>query len=347
MYNSQMTYTEAIKDGFRLINRRWQLVAIQVGMMVFNCLGFFIMVGIPLGVAFVIFGLDLTGLAQMKDLMGILRNPAELLSKYFGLVLIILACFVAYLLLVTILGLYIFCGSIGVIGRSISEPSFNFSVRTFLGEAKRLFFPLMWYTGFAGLIFIVIAFALGIFGGGISALVTIAKSQDSTLALFLGIFFSLVLALSGLAVILGALSVTVFGIAVLFFKRTGAVQSFREAFRFLWSNQHGFWLYVMLFMGYILASFMVMLVIYPFNLIPIIGPIISFPFQILSYIAQGYLGLVILAAIFSYYYESEIRPVAAPAGPAGPESSQDAGTSLQPDEEQPSAPPESEEPKED
>jgi hypothetical protein len=302
-----MTYSQAIKNGFRLINSRWQLIAVQAAMMLLNCIGFFILVGIPLGIAFVIFGLDLTGLAEMKDILALLHHPAELFSKYFGLVLIVVTSFLLYIVMATTFGLYIFSGSVGFIGRCILDPSEKFTMRAFFAEAKKLFFPLMWFTLFVGLVFIAIAFVLGLFGGGIAAIVSAAKSQDSTLALFLGIFFSLVLALIGLFLILGTLASTVYGIAALRFGQKGAIASFRTAAGFLWKHQSAFWLYVILFLGYILVSFVVMLVVYPFNLIPIIGTIISFPFQILSYVVQGYLGLVIFAVVFNYYYEMEIR----------------------------------------
>lgn len=308
MYNIQMSYTQAIRDGFRLISSRWQLIGVQAAMMLLNCIGFFIMVGIPLGVAFIIFGLDLTGLSEMKDIFELMKNPAELLSKYMGLVLIVLASFILYITLVTTAGLFVFGGSIGIIGAGVTDPSSRFTSRAFFSEARRLFFPLMWYSLLIGLVFLVITFALGLFGGGIAAVVSAAKSQDSTLALFLGIFFSLVLALIGLTLILTALAVTVYGIAALYFKREGAVASFRSAFRFLWVHQQAFWLYVILLAGYVLLSFFVMLIVYPFNLIPIVGTIISFPVQILSYVAQSYLGLIILAVIFRYYYDNEISP---------------------------------------
>jgi hypothetical protein len=326
-----MSYSETIKNGFRIINSRWQLIVVQAVMMLLNCVGFFIIVGIPLGIAFIIFGLDLTGLAEMKDIMALIKNPAELVSKYFGLILIIIACFLFYVTLVTTVGLYVFSGSIGIIGRSILDPSSKFSSKSFFSEARRLFFPMMWYSLLVGLVFLGITFALGIFAGGIAAVVSAARSQDSTLALFLGIFFSLVLVLIALSFILGTLAVTVYGIAVLYFKGGRATASFRAAFRFLWNRQQAFWLYVILLAGYVLLSFFVMLIVYPFNLIPIIGTIISFPFQILSYVAQSYLGLVILAIIFNYYYEAEIRqaqPEETPDGTAVPDSTNPEGTSA-------------------
>jgi hypothetical protein len=325
-----MTYSQTIRNGFRLINSRWQLIAVQAAMMLLNCIGFFILVGIPLGIAFVIFGLDLTGLAEIKDIFALFHHPAELLSKYFGLVLVVLTSFLLYVVAVTTIGLYVLAGSVGFIGRCIEDPTQKFSMRAFFAEAKKLFARLMWFALFVGLVFIGIAFVLGLFGGGIAAVVSAAKSQDSTLALFLGIFFSLVLALIGLALILGTLAATVYGIAVLYFKKKGAIASFRTAVRFLWKHQSAFWLYVILLLGYILASFVVMLVVYPFNLIPIIGTIISFPFQILSYVAQAYFGLVIFAVIFSYYHEAEIRETvtAEPQTPPEPPQDTTAGSST-------------------
>lgn len=302
-----MTFTEAIRTGFHTINRRMQLVGIQAVLMIINCITFFLIVGIPLFIAFVIFGLDLTGLTQVKDIFNMFSSPSDLIAKYLWLVLMVVTSILLYFLFVTTLGLYVFSGSAGIVGRSILEPSAPFSMKRFFSEARQFFFPLMWYTCLISLVFLAIAFMLGLFGGGIAAVVSAAKSQDSTLALFLGIFFSLVLALAAVSLLLAILAVTVYGIAVLFFKREGSWKAFREACVFLWKQPHAFWLYTLLFFGYIVVSFFAMLISYPFHLIPIIGTIVSFPLQLMSYMVQGYLGLVVLAVVFTYYYELEIK----------------------------------------
>lgn len=313
-----MTHMETIKSGFRLVHRNWQLVAVQAGMMIANLTGFLVIVGIPLGIAFIIFGLDLTGLAETRDLIGIFRHPSDLISKYMGLVLIVVTSFLLYLLIVTTAGLYVFAGSIGMIGRAVIDPVRRFSMKDFFAAAKQYFFPLMWFSLFVGLIFIVIAFLFGLLGGGAASLVQSAKSQDSTLALFLGIFFSLVLVLAALIIILGVIAVTVYGMAVLFFTTKGALPSFRHAFRFLWDRPSAFWFYVLLFFFYLAANFILMLFTYPFKLIPFIGTIISFPLQLVSLVVQSYIGLAIIAAIFIYYYEAEIKKAALPPEAAGP-----------------------------
>lgn len=310
-----MTFGEVIKSGFHIINKRLQLVGVQAVLMIVNCVSFFIIVGIPLGIAFVIFGLDLTGVSNAKDILGMFSSPSDFIGKYLWLVLMVVFFALLYFLLVTTLGLYVFSGSAGVVGRSVREPLLPFSMKQFFGEAGRFFFPMMWYALLVSLLFLVIAFALGIFGGGAAAVVTAAKSQDSTLALFLGIFFSLVLALVVIGVLLMFLAVTVYGIAILYYKREGSWKAFREAGAFLWKRPDAFWLYAIVFFGYVCGSFVAMVISYPFHLIPIIGTIVSFPLQLLSYMVQGYLGLVVLAIVFGYYHELEIKEKAPVAGP--------------------------------
>jgi hypothetical protein len=73
-YGFPMTFNEAIKGGFRVVNRNWQLVLIQLSMVFISSIGFFIIVGIPLAVAFIIFGVDLTEMASLHDIAKILKE---------------------------------------------------------------------------------------------------------------------------------------------------------------------------------------------------------------------------------------------------------------------------------
>jgi hypothetical protein len=301
-----MTYIEAIKDGFRLVHRNWQLVLIQVGMVIVSTIGFFIIVGIPLAVAFIIFGIDLTRYTEIKDIFRILEVPSGIISRYLGLLLIVIASFFLYIIIVSMLGVYVFGGFIGVIGRTLRDRTLKFRMHTFFDEAKRLFMSVLGFTAVIGIVLIAAAFVLGILGGGIASLVSFAQSQDSTLALFLGAFFSMILVIIALTLILGILSTALYGVASLFFKGTGPLKSFTEAIHYLARNPPAFWLYTILFGGYILASFLVILLSYSLTLIPVIGTILSFPYQLISYVFQTYLGLVIIAIIFTYYYSAEI-----------------------------------------
>lgn len=326
-----MTYSDAIKSGFRLINRNWQLVFVQLGMMIASCIGFFIFVGIPLAVAFVMFGLDFTEITKFKDLLGIVRDPSEIISRYFGIILVLVGSFILYLLVITSVGLYVFGGSAGLVGRFVKDTTLKFSLKTFFSEGKRLFFPLVGFTSVIGLIFIGVAFILGLFGGGIAAVISISKEHEATLALFLGIFLSLLLLCIGLVLIMCTIALTLYGVAALIFKGTGPIKSTRETIKYLYHNPGALWLYFIAFAGYILASFMLLLLGTPFSLIPIVGTIIAIPFQLFSYTVQSYLGLVIMAATFIYYYSTAVKPyetTGTEGGPTAEGSSEASDTSL-------------------
>lgn len=300
-----MTFADALKDGVRLVSRSWQLVLIQLSMVFISSVGFFIIVGVPLAIAFIIFGIDLTGLASLKDAIRMLREPSDILSRYIGLLLIVLSSFFIYITLVALAGIYVFGGAVGVLGNLIRDSAAKFTSHTFFSEAKRLFLRLLGFTSVIGIIFIIVAFFLGILGGGIASLVSFAQSQDSTLALFIGAFFSLLLIIVATALILGILSITLYGIASLVFKGTGPLKSIRSAAKYLYRHPNAFWLYALLFFGYLLAGFFLILLSYPFTLIPIVGTILSFPYQIISYAFETYLGLVIIATILAYYHSTE------------------------------------------
>jgi hypothetical protein len=316
-----MTYTEAIKDGFRLVNRNWQLVLVQISAVILSSIGFLIIVGIPLAIAFIIFGIDLTGLTDVKDILRIIREPSEIVSRYMGLLLIIITSFLLYIILVAMLGIYIFGGSIGIIGNAVRDKSLKFSMQRFFDVAKKLFIRMLGFTAVVGIIMAAVAFVLVILGWNVATLVSFAKEQDSTLALFLGTFFSLIWALIALALVLGILSINLYGVAALFFKDTGPVKSLKEAVDYLARHPVAFWLYTILFGGYLLATFLLVLISYPFTLIPVIGTILSFPSQIILYAFQTYLFLAVIAAIFNYYYLTEIsgEPVVENSAPQGTE----------------------------
>lgn len=301
-----MGYLEVIKEGFKVVHRIWQLLLVQLGMVVLSGIGFFVLVGIPLAIAFVLFSIDLTGIAEIGDILRLLKEPSDIISKYFGLVLIVIGGLLMYIVLVATFSIYVFGGSVGVIGKALGDKTMKFSMHTFFSEAKRLFLPMLGFTSLVGIILIATAFVLGILGGGGIALVSFVKSQDSTLALFLGLFFSLTLIIIALAFLLVILSITMYGIAALSLKGIGPVKSLKEAAHYVVKHPNAFWLYSVLFGGYVLVSFFLILLGYPFKLIPVIGTILSLPYQLITYSFQTYIGLAIIATLFTYYHSTEI-----------------------------------------
>lgn len=304
-----MYYSDAIKQGFRIINENWQLVLIQACTMIAGFLGFFVFVGLPLAIAFIIFGLDLTELSRFRDFFSVFRDPSQFLSQYFLLVLLVAVSIFIYLGVILVLGIFTFGGAIGIIRRVLTNQAERFQIKSFLSEGKHLFFPLLGFTTIIGLFFIALAFILGIFGGSAAAIVSIAREKEVTLALFVGIFFSLVLFVVSLVLILIALTVSIYGTAVMAVKGLGPIQSVRETVSYLLRNSGAFNLYCLVFVGYVFISALILMVSYPIGYIPFAGPVIASLFKFILYIVQSYLGLVVVATVFVYYHATMNPPL--------------------------------------
>lgn len=306
-----MTYIETIKNGFRLINKNWQLIIVQIILLIISTLSFFIVVGIPFAIAFILFGIDLTRLTDFKHILDILGSGKEFLSKYIGLLLIVVGSLFLYFVLIGLMNIYIFAGSVGVIGRSLINKNEKFSIHTFFSEAKRLFTRMLGFTFIIGLVMIFTAFFLGILGGSLGALISFTRSIESKIVIFILIFLSLLIILLALFFVIGILSFTLYGIASLLFKDTGPIKSIKESIKYLSKRPDAFWLYAIIFGSYLLISFILIILKYPIAFIPIIGTILSFPLQLISAIFEAYLGLAFIAIILSYYYSTEIQPLTA------------------------------------
>lgn len=298
-----MTYIDSIKEGFRLINRNWQLVLIQVGAMFMSLFGFFIFIGIPLAIAFIIFGIDLTELSKPDEILSLFRRPSDLLSRYLGLAILLFTSLLVYIISIFVIGVFVFGGSLGLIARNLKEAG-SFHFRTFWNEGKRLFFPLMGFTALIGIGFLALAFVLGLLGGSISALISLAKEQEAALALFLGIFFSLFLFLFGLGLILIVLSITIYGAAIIALNGEGPIAAIKKAVQYLYRKPQGLYLYCLIFLAFVMTNFAIIAIGIPMGLVPLIGPFLSFIYQLSVYFLQSYLGLSMIATILVYYYST-------------------------------------------
>ncbi|MCC6347391.1 MAG: hypothetical protein IT388_09430 [Nitrospirales bacterium] len=336
-----MTYLSTIKEGIHIVHKNWQLVLAQFVSMILSCASFFVIVGVPIAVAFIMFGLDLTDILRFKDVVSAFKGSAELLHKYFGMALVILLSLLIYILFIIVLWTFTIAGTIGILARTIETGTQKFSLKEFFAEGKRLFFPVFLYSTFIGVLFITLAFILGILAGGASSVIEMARLQEATLSLFLGVFFFLVLLSIGLVLILVTLSGTVYGIACMTFTHSSPWAALKSTLRYLVSVPSSIAFYALLFIGYMVAGFFVILAGSPLTLIPFIGPVLSLPYQVITYLIQGYISLIMLASLFLYYYRTGFLPslpVPVPAPAEGSGLSTGADTSSKTDEGQDPAP---------
>lgn len=326
-----MSYLATIREALRTVNKNWQLVVVQLLSALLVFLSFFLIVGTPIAIAFILFGLDLTEILRMKDIISALKGSAGLLSKYFGMALIVILSLLLYLIFFFIVLVFTMAGTVGALAESITARVSRFSSAVFWRRGKALFFPLFVFLVSVAVIFIIPVVVLWILGDAASAVIEVAKGHDATLGRFLGIFFSLILFTVGLLLFLVILSIMAYGIASLVFNRPRPLKALKEATRYLYETPSAFLFNIVLLVAYAGMGFLVILIGYPLTLVPVVGHLISLPFQLVSYTIQAYVNLVMLAAAFHYYLTT---------GPGAPalQSSPPAGTSLPEAPGQPHAP---------
>jgi hypothetical protein len=326
-----VTHIATIKEGILTVNKNWQLLFIQLITLALSGLSFFIIVGMPIAIAFILFGLDLTEILRLKDLVSVFRGSAELLNNYFAMALIILCSLLIYLSFILVLWVYSLGGTIGILTKSILNDISKFSLKTFLHEGKNFFFRLSMFSSVIGIVFLAIAFLLGILVGCASSIIDTAKSYEAVFGLFISFFFSMVLMSIGIVLILLTLSAATYGVAHLAFYQSRSFTALKETVKYLYSKPSAIGFYTVLLLGYIVIGFIVILIGAPLTFIPIVGPLISLPYQLLTYMVQGYLSLVMLASIFHYYKGSL---------PAAPPLSTEVADISQNTADEPAPPPE-------
>ncbi len=294
-----MSYSEAIREGFSVINRNWQLVIIQFVFTVLSCIGFFLVVVLPLAVALVMTGVSPSLLSRLQG------SPEAILSRYSGLALAGGVLLFLYILLASVLGLYVFGASAGTLSRAVRDASERFNMKAFFEEGRRCFMPLLGFFAVLGLIAIggVLLFFLA--ATAVSLTVAYVQGQSPTLSTFLGVFFALIGLVSGFFAFFGLLSLLVYGVASIVLKGTGAVAAVRETVRYILDRPSAFWLYVLLAVMYLLFTLSLSLIGFALEGLHGAGLILTFLYQLLAYGLQGYAGLFVLSTAFAYYHGTE------------------------------------------
>ncbi len=294
-----MTYREAIGSGFNVINRNWQLVLLQVITMIINCVCIVLFLVIPVVVAAAAVGIDVDGLSELESVP---ESLEVYVSKYIGIILIAVFFLVLYLLIISVIAIYVYGASSGTIAFSIKHPEEKFSFKRFFQEGRRLFFPMMWFLTTIGIIFIGVLFVVMVFAALAVVLMQYREQVDSLFWNFLGIFVTLLGISVALLLLTFTLAVTFFGTAILVFRGKGALLSIKEAFSYLHGKPSAYWLYCILLGGSVLAAGILTVMGFSFKDFPTAAILLSVPYQFLTYVIQSYINLLVMAIVFTYYY---------------------------------------------
>ncbi|MCE5312076.1 MAG: hypothetical protein LLF86_02870 [Nitrospiraceae bacterium] len=297
-------FRSILAESFSIVNRNWQLIFVQLASLFISFVSFFVIVGTPIFIAFVIFGLDLTDMLKEQDIIDALKGSTKLLGKYFGIALIVILSLVFYLVFNIMLWVFTIGGTVGIIKDYVVGGIKQFSIRQFYWDGRKLFMRLFAFTTLIGLIFVVVAFMLGLLGSSAYDVYNSAVENGSQIFRFLSVFLYLLLLSAGIFLIVVTLAFIVFGIAYIVFNRHKAIETIKATSDYLYNNPSAILFYGILILGYAAVIFLTVLVGSPLTLIPFIGTIIAFPYQVTLYLIQAYMNLVMFAAVFIYFRET-------------------------------------------
>jgi len=309
---------DSIKNGFSLINKQWQLVIVQFVLSLIGCVGFFLIVGIPLIAIVIALGLDVAEITKLKDYLFEIESPIDLLKSYLGIGLVLIASITLYAAFAFSLWIYGLGGSSGVIASAIRDKGYRFSTHGFMIEAKRHFYHLLGYTTLVGAILLLVFFVLGIIGGGLVAISSLLG--NGFLGKFISVMSVIALAISALGLMFISMAVILFGVGLRGFDEIGVVETLKMTLSYFKAKPSIMGLFVLVFLGYMViygsfASFAILL-----GLIPLIGQIVLIPYQLFLYALQGYLNLVILASLMSHYWATQAPKDSTPLSDTSEES---------------------------
>jgi len=298
-----MSIMDPIKSGFSVINRQWQLVIVQFVLSLIGCMGFFLIIGIPLIAVVIALGLDVAEITKLKDYLFEVESPMDLLKSYLGIGLVLITAITLYAVFAFSLWIYGLGGSSGVIASAMRDKGYRFSTHGFMTEAKRHFYHLLGYTTLVGAILLLAFFVLGIIGGGLVAVASLLG--DSFLGKFLSVMTIIALTISALGLMFISMAVILFGAGLRGFEGVEVFETLKITLLYFRDKPSVMGLFVLLFLGYMIiygsfASLAILL-----GLIPIMGQIILLPYQLFLYALQGYLNLIILASLMSHYWATQ------------------------------------------
>jgi hypothetical protein len=300
---------ESIKEGFDLTNRNWQLILIRVVVAMINLFLLILFIVIPFIIALLALGID-WDINRAKDFLpSVLSNPSAVFSRYLGIVVLLITAFTLYLTVVSVIILYSFGGTLGVLRNSILNIKYKFSLSSFFYEAKNLFFPLLWLLSVVLLAITIIVIIFGILTSIVITLLYLYGESESTFTVFIVSFFTLLIFFSLFLGTLGGLIYTAYSIISLVVDKKGTSESFRRTWDFLKNKPKAFLFYIILIFGMFGINIGIAIFGGVLQMIPAVGIFISIPYNLVYYAVQAYLSIVLWSVLLIYYMKETDYPV--------------------------------------
>lgn len=298
---------ECIKEGFVLTNNNLQLVLVRVAAAIMNLFSFFIFLGIPVIAAIAYLGLDISGARDMFP--SLLANPFDFVSRYLGLVILLSASFVFYLLFFSVVILYVLSGCVGVLSNAAVNVEYTFSISSFFREANQNFIRLMWVLSIVLIILSALLLVFLLIAGVVSAAVQALSGTGTTIEVFFSAFMLISAIIIGALVSFASIVFSVYSVVVSVVERTGAIDSIKKTAGFLMDKPEALLYCLLLFAGAVVLSLLSFALKIPFSMVPLIGPAMGIGVSLLSIVFKSYISIAVWASLIVYYVKATDHPV--------------------------------------
>jgi hypothetical protein len=294
---------ECIKDGFALANRNLQLVVIRIIVSVINVIAFGVFLGIPLVITVAYLGFDVGHAREMLPYMA--HNPLEFVSRYLGLVLLLLLALLSYLIFSSALYLYTLGGTLGSLRNSYANSGFTFSLSSFFREANSNFSRLFWLLSlvFLGIAVLLIAYAVS--GGMLLLIISGLSAVDGALNMFLRSFAAVFMIILCVITLAGSIIFSVYSAVISVSEEKAAVASVKITLSFLKNKPQALLFFVVLILAVITATLLFFSVQIPLRIIPFIS-VVTF---LINTFFSSYLAVVLWGSLVTYYMKASGSPV--------------------------------------
>lgn len=305
-----MNFFACINDSLKTVHRNYQLLFIHFFFIFVAFFSLFFIMSIPLGILFIIFGIDLTDILK-GDFFEIVVSSINLLKKFLIIALVFLISLLAYVVFVFSLWVYIFSGTVGTIYMFL-DKNIAFKWRNFHRMGKNNFWKVAVLAVYYGLIFIGLTVIFTIFREVGERIVEIVEKFSHFVSVFLGVFIYLSLLLCGLFAFLIWIVYCLCGFFGVFVKKLKVKEAIKESKEFLKKNPRSIGMAALLFTVYILMGGVILFLASLLAVIPQIGTILVAIYQLVTQFAHVYISMIVFVAFFVYYlrtFQSQLEEI--------------------------------------
>jgi len=289
----------SINEGLKTVHKNYQILFIHFAFLFVAFFSLFFILSIPLGVLFVIFGIDLTDILK-GSFIEIIISSINLLKKFLIISVVFLLSLVIYIIFVISLWIYIFSGTLGIVYQYL-ERGIIFNLKDFHHYGKKFFWKIGAYSIFSALLFFIFTFIIGLISDLSSSFIELLRQYSHSVYIFFSVFFYLTILISAIISFIIWISFTFIGYYGIVAKNFTALKAIKETRKYILLNPNSFLRAFLLFTIYVLTGGIILSIGSMLTIIPTVGTLLAAVYQFVTQFAHIYITMVIFTAYFAYY----------------------------------------------